>query len=98
MELIKYKNRDIGNGHVNVTNIPQIFNEVVIDEKDNQKITVSVVSPYPFVETSADIQVAPYVFYERVKLRVKWTEPQMMFSARKTRYITLYEDYFRRNN
>ena len=98
MELIRYRNRDIGNGHVNVNNIPQVFNEVVIDEKENQRITVSVVPPYPFVETNSDIQVAPYVVYERVKLRVKWTEPQMMFTPKRTKYITLYEDYFRRND
>lgn len=96
MELIKFRNKDIGNSSVNVNNIPQIFNEVVIDQKDDQRITVSVVPPYPFVETKSDIQVAPYVVYERVKLRVKWTEPQMMFMPNRTRYITLYEDYFRR--
>jgi hypothetical protein len=97
MELLKYKNRDVGNGHVNVHNVPAVFNEVVIDEGGGTRMVVSVVSPYPFVETQSDIQVAPYVMYERVKLRVKWTEPNMMFLPRRTRYITLYEDYFRRN-
>jgi len=98
MELIKYANRDRVSDPVNIHNISGLLNEVVIDEMDNIRIIVSIPSPYPYTETQSDIQVAPYVMYDRVKLRVKWTEPQLMFRPKKSRYITLYEDYFRKVN
>lgn len=98
MDLIKYYNRDIGDNYPNINNVPGLFNEIIIDEYNNRNVTVQVESPYPFIETISDLQVAPYVMYSRVKLRVKWTEPGMMFKPRTTKRITLYEDYFRRIN
>ncbi|KQC07515.1 MAG: hypothetical protein APR54_00890 [Candidatus Cloacimonas sp. SDB] len=98
MELIRYHNRNLGNNYVNVNNIINLYDEVVIDEHNNNKVIVSIPSPYPLVDTYTDIQVSPNVMYDRVRLRVKWTEPQMLFMPMKTKYITLYEDYFRRAN
>ena len=95
MELIKYYNMG-SNQQVQILNIPGLLDDVVLDEINNIQIKARVLRPYPTCTTQSDIQVAPYVVYDKVTLRMTWDEPTNFFKPNTRKYITLREDYYRR--
>ncbi|HHE38308.1 MAG TPA: hypothetical protein ENL20_07020 [Candidatus Cloacimonetes bacterium] len=95
MEQIKFHNK-YNEGEVFV-NIAGISGQVILDERDGNPLWAQVMSPSK--TTHSDLEIAPYVVYDKVTITVRWQEASSSFFNPHTteqKEVVLREDYYRK--
>lgn len=97
LNMIKYYNRN-NQGETNIGDllvINGLYDDVLLDDTDNNEIwgDVSISK-----QTSNELQIAPYVVYDKVIVEISWqeTSPLEFPDNAKEKTIRLREDYYRK--
>ena len=97
LEKIKLFNRN-NDGPVDVTHIPGLAGNVVIESHDDHNLMGLIHNPR-VAYGQVDLMVAPYCVYDIVTVEVTWiegAEDSYGETENKKRSVVLREDYFRR--
>lgn len=97
LEKIRWFNRN-NEGPVDVTHIPGLAGNVVIENRDNHNLMGIIQNPHVSYG-QVDLMVAPYCIYDVVTVEVTWiegAEDSYGETDNKRRSVVLREDYYRR--
>jgi hypothetical protein len=102
MDLIRSRNIGQGDTPVNLSFVPGLYNQIILDERDGNSQPLVATLNVTQRQVQDEVMSLNHVVYDEIVLKLSWREgPLNVFNdsqnQNKIKTIILREDYFRRN-